>query len=280
MSLNLSVFKGRQAEYNKRILWVIALEGPLHKFDVWRKLATKKHGSGQGKVPYPTVSRRIDDLFNRGYLVPQQRMSPHRRREVKAYGLAFKSLLVSTKLLRTREEEVKILQRTQDFLLPVLAFNYLIDTRFLLDLWLALLKEKTNERVWNFLYKEPIAQQFADANFESADEEMASRVAKDVRRRLLKLTCPENGETGLQEDFFRLFTTRSLIQRLTIQALKTIAEEEVESFSFVSYQILASMESLKEKLIARGTQEKSNLDELRTMHKFWTDFLLSLIRTK
>jgi len=58
----IPVLRGRDEGNNKLVLETLALQGPLIKYDIFKALKTKnvKH--------YPTISRRVDDLKERGYL--------------------------------------------------------------------------------------------------------------------------------------------------------------------------------------------------------------------
>jgi DNA-binding MarR family transcriptional regulator len=61
----VSIFKGRDARLNKAIFWVLAQQGPLTIYDVWRKLRTQRDFA---YMPYNTVNRRVRALEERGYV--------------------------------------------------------------------------------------------------------------------------------------------------------------------------------------------------------------------
>lgn len=61
----VSVFKGRDARLNKAIFWVLAQQGPLTIYDIWRKLRTQRDFA---YMPYNTVNRRVRALEEHGYV--------------------------------------------------------------------------------------------------------------------------------------------------------------------------------------------------------------------
>ena len=61
----ISVFKGREARFNKAIFWVLAQQGPLTIYDVWRKVRTQRDFA---YMPYSTVNRRVRALEERRYI--------------------------------------------------------------------------------------------------------------------------------------------------------------------------------------------------------------------
>lgn len=85
-----SVFTGKDAKNNKLLLKILALNGPLHKFEIRKRIQ-----NGQVKIPYPTVSRRIDDLLRKKYLKMIKQRSPYRNLRVKAYSLSLRGTLVA-----------------------------------------------------------------------------------------------------------------------------------------------------------------------------------------
>jgi Fe2+ or Zn2+ uptake regulation protein len=57
--VRISVFRGRDARLNKAIFWVLARQGPLTIYDVWRRLRTQRDFA---YIPYNTVNRRVRAL--------------------------------------------------------------------------------------------------------------------------------------------------------------------------------------------------------------------------
>ena len=61
----IRVFKGRDARLNKAIFWILAQQGPLTIYDVWRKLRTQRDFA---YIPYNTVNRRVRALVENGFV--------------------------------------------------------------------------------------------------------------------------------------------------------------------------------------------------------------------
>ena len=213
----------------------------------------------------------------------QERESPYRRLKVKAFGLTFRGFLVSTRLLRTKQEVSKALKHYKVFLQAIDEKDIFQarDTRFLLKLWLAICKESVADQIKDFLYKEPITQQLAEVNLEYADEKLVHHLAQEVQARIIRLTCPERAEPELQEAFLSLFTKNPLIQNLTIKALSDFSEGQIEPLISLSGQILSSAEALKEKLKEDKLEmsprrERRIRKELQDIYEYWLNFIYSL----
>jgi DNA-binding PadR family transcriptional regulator len=61
----IAVFKGRDARLNKAIFWILAQQGPLTIYDIWRKLRTQRDFA---YIPYNTVNRRVRALEEQDYI--------------------------------------------------------------------------------------------------------------------------------------------------------------------------------------------------------------------
>jgi hypothetical protein len=61
----ISVFRGRDARLNKAIFWILAEQGQLTIYDLWRKLRVQRDFV---YVRYNTVNRRVRVLERQGYL--------------------------------------------------------------------------------------------------------------------------------------------------------------------------------------------------------------------
>lgn len=83
---------GRDAKNNRFILEILALHGPLIKYDIFKALKSK------GVKHYPTISRRVDDLKKRGYLdVAGKRVITvgKRREHSSTYALTWRGFITS-----------------------------------------------------------------------------------------------------------------------------------------------------------------------------------------
>jgi len=59
----IAVFKGRDARLNKAIFWILAQQGSLTIYDIWRKMRTQRDFA---YIPYNTVNRRVRALEEQG----------------------------------------------------------------------------------------------------------------------------------------------------------------------------------------------------------------------
>lgn len=115
MKTKVPVFRGRDAENNKLILEVIAFQGPLIKYDVFRSLKSR------GVRYYPTISRRIDDLKKRGYLAVagKRTISVGRRKEKSpTYALTWRGFIASLMIAPVIKDVPRVLECN-----PLLKFN-------------------------------------------------------------------------------------------------------------------------------------------------------------
>jgi DNA-binding PadR family transcriptional regulator len=55
----ISIFRGRDARLNKAIFWILAHQGSLTIYDIWRKLRAQRDFA---YTPYNTVNRRVRAL--------------------------------------------------------------------------------------------------------------------------------------------------------------------------------------------------------------------------
>lgn len=88
----IGAFRGRDARNNKLVLETLALDGPLIKYDIFKTLKSK------GVKHYPTISRRVDDLKERGYLaVAGKRLIKvgKRSEESPTYALTWRGFIAS-----------------------------------------------------------------------------------------------------------------------------------------------------------------------------------------
>jgi len=85
LKAKISIFMGRASEKNNQVLEVIALNGPLLKYDVNRFVGWH----------YSTVSRRIDDLNRRGYLTESGTRKTQKGDQETLFGLSWSGLIAS-----------------------------------------------------------------------------------------------------------------------------------------------------------------------------------------
>jgi len=102
----------RAAANNRAVLGKIALEGPLLKYDVCKKLDL--HVSDYG-----TISRRIDALTKSAYLEEAGKRATRRGKQTKQslYGLTWRGFIASVAIKEVRENILQVLKKN-----PLLAF--------------------------------------------------------------------------------------------------------------------------------------------------------------
>jgi len=61
----IAVFGGRDARLNKAIFWILAQQGSLTIYDIWRRLRIQRDFA---YIPYNTVNRRARALEEHGYI--------------------------------------------------------------------------------------------------------------------------------------------------------------------------------------------------------------------
>ena len=104
--MKIPALKGIGRRNNLLILETIATEGPLLKYDVYKKL--KKRGIEE----YSTVTRRIDSLREKGYLNEADRRITARgkRKAESMYGLTWKGFIASVTIEEVRENILRVLK--------------------------------------------------------------------------------------------------------------------------------------------------------------------------
>jgi DNA-binding PadR family transcriptional regulator len=86
----ISVFKGRDARLNKAIFWILAKQGSLTIYDLWRKLRTQRDFA---YIPYNTVNRRVRALEEKGYIEKSGERKTKTGFSVKLYQLSARAYL-------------------------------------------------------------------------------------------------------------------------------------------------------------------------------------------
>lgn len=112
----VGILRGRGSKNNELILKTLALEGPLIKYDLFKALKE----SGKNTL-YPTISRRIDDLVDRGYLsgVGTKTIVVGKRKDKSStYGLTWQGLIGSLTVEEVAEDVIKVLENNPHLKLP------------------------------------------------------------------------------------------------------------------------------------------------------------------
>jgi hypothetical protein len=113
--LKIRALSGKDAPNNVAILRLIALRGPMNKYDLFSVLPGKNLPGKKKEKNYPTVSRRVDDLVSRGYLAVAgskiTREGTKRQEKVNVFGLTWRGLIASLSEEEVVVDVVSVLQR-------------------------------------------------------------------------------------------------------------------------------------------------------------------------
>ena len=120
--MKIPALSGRARTNNLLILETIATEGPLLKYDVYKRL--KKRGITE----YSTVTRRIDSLKEKGYLNEAGRRSTARgkQKEESTYGLTWKGFIASFLSEQVRQDVLQVIEKNPLLTIPEKQFVLLI----------------------------------------------------------------------------------------------------------------------------------------------------------
>ena len=111
----IGAFRGRDERNNRLVLEALALNGPLIKYDIFKTLKPK------GVRHYPTLSRRVDDLKERGYIAVAGRRPikvGKRSEESPTYGLTWRGFITSLAIESVTEDITEVLENE-----PLLKFD-------------------------------------------------------------------------------------------------------------------------------------------------------------
>jgi len=120
--MKVPALRGIGRRNNLLILETIAMEGPLLKYDVYKKL--KKRGIEE----YSTVTRRIDSLRKRGYLDEAGRRITARgkRKAESMYGLTWKGFIASLVSEKVKRDVLQVVEKNPLLVIPEKEFVLLV----------------------------------------------------------------------------------------------------------------------------------------------------------
>lgn len=128
--MHIGAFRGKDSENNRVILEALALNGSLIKWDIYK--AVKK----ETRITWSTVSRRVDDLKERGYVMETGKRKIRVGRRVEdspLYGLMWKGLIASLTSDQVRNNIINVLEKNPQIdrsinqLLPVAREIFAVD---------------------------------------------------------------------------------------------------------------------------------------------------------
>jgi len=105
----IAVFKGRDARLNKAVFWILAQQGTLTIYDLWRKLRTQRDFA---YIPYNTVNRRVRALEEHGYIETSGERKTKTGFAVKLYQLTARAYLA---MLLRRIDIDEFVEKATDF---------------------------------------------------------------------------------------------------------------------------------------------------------------------
>jgi hypothetical protein len=120
--MKIPTLRGRARASSLLILETIAMEGPLLKYGVYKRLEKK------GIPQYSTVTRRIDHLREKGYLneAGQRNTERGKRKAESLYGLTWKGLIASLASQKVRENALQTIEKNPLLAIPEKEFVLLI----------------------------------------------------------------------------------------------------------------------------------------------------------
>jgi hypothetical protein len=108
--LKIPALSGKAADNNRQILECIAINGPMLKYGISKNVQIGR---------YSTVSRRVDDLTERGYLGEASKRATERGKQTEEsmYGLTWRGFIASIANKTVRQNIIQVLNRQ-----PLLSF--------------------------------------------------------------------------------------------------------------------------------------------------------------
>lgn len=107
ISSKIAAFQGKDSRNNKLVLKILALDGPLIKYDIFKALKP------EGIRNYPTISRRVDELKRRGYIEnagTRPTRVGKRVEESHTYGLRWKGFIACLALRDAQENFIRVFE--------------------------------------------------------------------------------------------------------------------------------------------------------------------------
>ena len=106
--MHIDAFKGRDSENNKAILEALALTPSLIKWDIYKEVRKQR------KITQPTVSRRVDDLRERGYIIETAKRRirvGNREEDSPCFGLTRRGFIASLMSDQVRDNILAVIKK-------------------------------------------------------------------------------------------------------------------------------------------------------------------------
>lgn len=243
--MKIPALRGRGRTNSLLILEIIAMEGPLLKYDVYKKLEEK------GISEYSTITRRIDSLKEKGYLNEAGRRKTERgkRKAESMYGLTWKGLIASLVSRRVRENALQVIEKNPLLVVPEKEFILLV-LRDIFDP--TEIEEIVSTLLYGYLKAIPI--------LESINEEelwiWIIQALREIPPNIMKVTeMPEK-----EKDLIRLLDNPKILQYVKEKIIPKISEYE-RNF-YVMFQFFKTLDQLGD-FVKRLNPEDKPSERLR-----------------
>jgi len=231
--IKIPALRGRARINNLLILETLATEGPLLKYDVYKKL--KKRGIPE----YSTITRRIDSLKEKGYLdEADKRITERGKRKAESmYGLTRKGFIASLVNKKVRENVLQVIEKDPLLVIPEKEFVLLV-VREILD-------PKEVEIITNYLLYGYLK---AIPDLESIEEEelvlWIFQALREVPSKGIDFT-----EISKKKDLTRLLDNPRILQYVKERILPLISEYERNFYDlFQFFKVLNQIGNYVKKL--------------------------------
>lgn len=214
--IKIPALRGRAKINNLLILETLATEGPLLKYDVYKKL--KKRGIPE----YSTITRRIDSLRKKGYLdEADKRITERGKRKAESmYGLTRKGFIASLVNRKVRKHVLQVIEKDPLLVIPEKEFVLLV-VREILD-------SKEVEIITSYLLYGYLK---AIPDLESIEEEELGlwifQALREISSKGINVT-----EISKKKDLTRLLDNPRILQYVKERILPLISEYERNFYVF------------------------------------------------
>ena len=117
----IRILRDKGSENNARILEILSSTGPLIKYDIFKELKSCENKPSERGTRYSTVSRRVDDLVNRGYLQTvgtRTIVVGKRKEESSKYGITWRGFLAGLTIPSVSDDIPRALEKNPHLQFP------------------------------------------------------------------------------------------------------------------------------------------------------------------
>ena len=249
--MKIPALKGRARTNNLLILETIAIEGPLLKYGVYKKL--KKRGIAE----YSTVTRRIDSLKEKGYLdEADKRITERGKRKAESmYGLTWKGFIASLVSEKVTGNVLQVIEKDPLLVIPEKEFVLLV----LRDIFDPKEVEiMANHLLYGYLKAIP--------NLESIEEEELGIWVLHALREVSPNTIKVTEIVEKKKDLTKLLDNPRILQYVKERILPIISEYERNFYAlFQFFKVLDELGDFVKKLHPEDKPSERLKEYLKTM---------------